>query len=224
VPHAPLITRAELPRYGMTAKFLAQFDVPVLEVQIAAGGALGVMTVRWRRIGEEGWTEPQVSSSRAPWSWSPPDVCGTLTFAAGTYDEGVVYTVDEAGTVTGDGGATGLTATRFDVVEDKIAAATGEAISYLGPRKELALVEWGAEIRAAVGKIVRYELKDLVGFAPTDANVADFQIKDAAREAREYLQAIGAGRINAYGMLDSSSDGKGSGLMVPILSDERAGF
>jgi hypothetical protein len=176
------------------------------------------------RCSEEGWTEPQVSSSRAPWSWSPPDVCGTLTFAAGTYDEGVVYTVDEAGTVTGDGGATGLTATRFDVVEDKIAAATGEAISYLGPRKELALVEWGAEIRAAVGKIVRYELKDLVGFAPTDANVADFQIKDAAREAREYLQAIGAGRINAYGMLDSSSDGKGSGLMVPILSDERAGF
>ncbi len=222
--HAPLITRAELPRYGMAASFLAQFDVPVLEVQIAVGGSLGTMMARWRRRGEEGWTEPQASSSRSPWSWSPPETFATLTFEAATYEEGAVYLVDEAGTVTGEDGATGLTATRYDVVDDKIAAATGEAISYLGPRKELALQEWGAEIRAAVGKIVRYELKDLVGFAPNDANVADFQVKDAAREAREYLKAIGMGRISPYGMVDSSPTGTGNGMPVSITSDEPAGW
>lgn len=222
--HAPLITRAELPRYGMTPSFLAQFDVPVLEVQISVGGALGTMRAAWRRLGEDSWSEPQASSSKAPWSWSPAGTFATLTFAAATYDQGVIYVVDEAGTVTGDDGATGLTATRYDVVEDKIAVSTGEAVSLLGPRKEAAILQWGAEIRAAVGKMVRYELKDYLGFAPNEANVADFQVKDAAREARDYLKDIGSGKIVPYEMVDSSDDGKGAGLMVPILSDERAGF
>lgn len=218
--HAPLITRAKLPRYGLAPEFLAQFDVRPLEVQIVAGGALGTMAARWRALGSDEWSEPVTSSTRAPWGWSPPGAFTALSFAAGTYGEGVFYTVDEAGTVTSTG--TGLTATRYDCVDDAIAAATGEAIMRMRPKKEPSITAWGAEIERAVAMLVRYLLKDLVGFAPTDANVADFQIKDAAREARELFDKVGRGELSPWEMTDSSASGKGNVLTASMESDTPA--
>lgn len=219
--HAPLITRAELPRYGIADDFLSQFNVLPIRVRVAVGGVLGEMAVEWQNAGDEEWGGLRVSSSVSPWSWSPT-ASAVVTFPAGTYPGEAEYLVSESGGVTASSGAPTATAVRYDLVADAMAAATGEALMLMRPRKQPAILSWGAEIRRAVAMLVRYNLKDLVGFAPVEVNVADFQIKDAAVEARRLLERVGRGELDPWEMTDSSASGTGNVLTTSMLSDDPA--
>lgn len=223
--HAPLITRADLLRYGISGEFLAQFDLRPVEVAVDAAGALGTAAVKWRWLGEETYSPAIASSSRAPWLWSPAGSFAVLTFAAGTYVLDSVYTIDEDGTITRTGGAIAtVTATRFDVVEDKIAEKTARALSLMRPRKEPAITSWGADVRGAVAAMVRYGLKDYVGFAPSAAAVGDAQIVTENERAEEFLARIGTGQELPPDMVDSSADGAGAGLMVRATGADSRGW
>lgn len=218
--HAPLITAAELPAFGCPLDFLSQFAVRPFRVRIAAGGVLGSMAVEWQGVGEEDWSSAEVSSSVAPWSWSPLPTA-VVAFAAGTYVGESEYLVDTAGGVTRTtGGLDAVTATRYDLVGNAIAAATNEAVTRMRPRKQPAILSWGADVKRHAAALVKYLLKDGVGFAPMENNSGDFQIKDAAREAREYFDRIGDQGLDPWDMVDSSASGKGNNLLQSIASDD----
>lgn len=219
--HAPFITTAELPRYGIPLEFLSQFDVRPIEVRCEAGGALGTAAFSWRTAGDEDWSNPVLSSTRAPWTWAPTGAYATVTFAAATYSEGSVCTIDEAGAVTGN---SNVTATRYSVVEDEIAEKTARALSLMRPRKDPPITEWGADVRAAVAAMVRYGLKDYVGFAPTAVNVGDAQIVAENERAETFLARIGHGLEQPADITDSSSEGTGRGLMVRATGEDLRGW
>ena len=221
-----LVTRAELVRYGVRDEFIAQFDVLAIEVAIAAGGALGVATVKWRRLGasDSEWSGEFASSPRAPWSWSPSGAFATMTFAAGTYYDGMRYTIDESGAVASADGGSGLTATRYDVVADKIIAVTEEVITRMRPRAQLALASWPAIVKEGVSKIVRYELKDYVGFAPSDTSIGDLQIKDEAQRWRDIFDSIGRGDWTPPDLIDTSGSNLARPLQEPITADDAVGW
>ena len=115
-----------------------------------------------------------------------------------------------------------VTAVRVDLVANAIAAATAEAVTRMRPRKQPDIISWDAAVKRHAAALVRYFLKDGVGFAPEGNNAGDFQIKDAAREAREYFDSIGDQGLDPWEMVDSSASGKGNNLFQSIASDDPA--
>lgn len=223
--HTALITRAEAPRYGIPADFLAQFDVRPIQVLVETAGALGTATFSWRRLGDSDYSAEVTSSPASTWEWSPAGSFAVLTFAPGTYVVDSTYTIDEDGTVTRSGSAINtVTATRFDVVEDKIAEVTDEATDDMQPRYMLPLLEWGAAVKGHAAAWLKYLLKDYLGFAPAGQNPGDQQIADAWMAAREYFRRQGSGQKKSPDIVDSSSTGTGAGLMASVASDEKAGW
>lgn len=223
--HAPLVTRAELPRFGVASDFLSQFDVRAIEVTADTAGALGTAAFKWRVLGETNWSAVVTSSPSAPWSWSPPESFAVLTFASGTYTTTATYTVDESGTVTRSGaGPDTLTATRFDQVDDAIAAATEQSVDYMRPRVKPPLLAWGSAVKQAVADVAKYVLKSAVGMSAGDASVGDANIRLRYEDAIVYLKSIGRGDRLPPDIEDSSTGGVGAGLMVGIASDAVAGW
>ena len=223
--HTPLVTRAELPRYGVPSDFLAQFDVRPLEIQIVTGGALGTMTARWRPLGESAWSAVLTSSPRTPWAITPARSFADLSFATGVYIASSLYTVDEAGTITRTLGAIDtLTATRFDVVEINIAAVTAQAVDFMQPRMTAPLLTWGDAVKKNAASWLKYLLKSDVGMAPGQGAVGDENVRLQFEDAQLYFRNIGRGDKKPTDITDSSSGGLGAGLMVSIASDEKAGW
>ena len=223
--HDPLVTRAELPRFGVPADFLGQFDVRPIQVAVETAGALGTAAFKWRALGETRWSAVVTSSSRAPWAWSPAKAFAVVTFAAGTYATTATYTIDEAGTVTRSGtGPDTITATRYDQVDDAIAAATEQSLDLMQPRVRPPLTAWGSALKQAVADVVKYILKSAVGMAAGDNAVGDANIRLRYDDAIAYLRRIGQGERLPPDIEDSSTSGRGAGLMVGIASNERAGF
>ena len=225
MPHPPLITRAELPRYGVPSGFLAQFDVRPLQVSVDTAGALGVAAFKWRRLGESSWSQPVTSSPRGPWSWSPDRSFAVITFAAGAYVTTSTYTIDEDGTVTRSGaGVDTVTATRWDAVEVNIATVTDKATSKMQPRYTLPLREWGDAVKKSAAQWVKWLLKGDVGLAPAAIAAGDENIILDGQSAMAYFDELGQGEGKSPEITDSSSTGRGAGLMVGIASDAKAGF
>jgi len=228
VAHSPLLTRAELPRYGVDSAFLATFDVRPIQVGIDTAGALGTMAVKWRFLGDTGWSAAVTSSSRAPWAWSPPGpdrAFAAVTFAAGTYATTATYTIDEDGTVTRSGaGPDTVTAERWDTVDNTVASVTDRATSAMQPRYTLPLTAWGDGVKRAAADWIKYELKSEVGMSAGDNNVGDANIRLRYEDALAYFRRLGAGPDKSPDITDSSSAGTGAGLMVAIASDDKAGW
>lgn len=223
--HADLVTRAELPRYGVASDFLAQFDVRPVQVAVDVAGALGTAAFKWRFAGETVYSAVVTSSSAAPWSWSPANSLAVISFGAGSYVTTSVYTINEAGTVTRAGiGIDTVTATRFDVVADAIDSATEMLVDLCQPRMTLPLLTWGAALKQACADVVRYLLKSSVGMSSGDNNVGDANIRLRYDDALGYCKRIGEGPRKPPDITDSSSGGAGRGLMVAIDSDDVAGW
>src|SRR4051812_49545522 len=86
VTQAPLITAADLLRFGASSDFLEQFRPRQLTVLMVAGGALGAATFQWKRIDEEHYSATIYSEAGAAWSVTLPDLAyATLAFAAGGF-------------------------------------------------------------------------------------------------------------------------------------------
>lgn len=223
--HVPLLTRAELPQYGLDEEFLAQFDVRPIQLTAETAGALGTAAFKWRLLGDEEWSPPRTSSPRAPWEWSPPRSFCALAFAAGTYTTTAIYTIDEDGTVTRSGaGPDTITASRWDPVATARASVTDRATSAMQPRYVLPLLAWGDGVKRAAADWLKYELKSDVGMAPALGAVGDENIRLRYEDAVKYFKALGAGPDKSRDITDSSASGRGGGLMVKIASDEKAGF
>jgi hypothetical protein len=63
VAHTALVTRAELPRFGVPTDFLSQFDKRPIEVSVYTAGALGTAAFKWRRLGESSWSAAVTTST-----------------------------------------------------------------------------------------------------------------------------------------------------------------
>lgn len=225
MPHADLVTRAELPRFGVASGFLSQFDVRPIQVTADTAGALGSAAFKWRFLGETSWSPPVTSSTLAPWSWSPSDSFSVLTFGAGTYATTAIYTVDESGAVTRSGsGPDTVTATRFDMVANAVSTATEQLVDLLQPRCTLPLLGWGAWLKQACADVAKYILKSAVGMSAGEASVGDANIRLRYDDAIASAKRVGTGERKPPDIVDSSSGGKGAGLMVGIASNEKAGF
>lgn len=223
--HVDLVTRAELPRFGIDAGFLAQFDVRGIQVTADTGGALGTATFKWRYVGDSTYSQVTLSSSVAPWSWSPADSFAVVTFATGTYTTTATYTIDEAGTVTRSGaGPDTVTATRYDVVADAIDSVTDRFTAAMQPRYTLPLTAWGNGVKSAVADWIKYELKSHVGMSSGENNVGDANVRLRYEDAQIYAKRLGAGPDKSPDITDSSTSGTGAGLMVAIESDDLAGW
>lgn len=223
--HADLVTRAELPQFGVAPEFLEQFTVRPIQVQIVTAGALGTMTAKWRPLGETVYSETVASSSLGPWSWSPAQSSAVIAFASGVYVASSIYTIDEAGTVTiSGGGIATVTASRYDLVAKSITSQTQKAVDLMQPRITPPLTAWGSGIKNAVASMVLYDLKSAVGLASGSAAVGDDNIRLRYMDAVDYLQRIGRGDRKPPDVADSSSGGAGAGLMVAVASDDLAGW
>ena len=206
MPHTPLVTRVEMPRYGVSTDFLGQFDVRPLEVKIETGGALGTAVMRWRKLGESVWSAALKSSPRAPWTWSPARAGADITFAAGTYVLNSTYTIDEAGNVsTAGGGIDAVTAARFDEVELETQAVSDEATDLLQPRYVLPLVSWGATVKRHAAIWIRWRLKARLGMSPEKVAVGDDLVIAEGEASREYFRFQGMAQSKSAEIVDSSS-------------------
>lgn len=222
--HAPLLTRDEAPEYGINADFLAQFEVRAIEVGVAALGALGVATFRWRRLGETNWSPTVKSSPRAPWKWQPAGSFATLVFAAATYATTATYTIDEDGTVVRSGaGPDAITATRWDAFDKAAETVTEKALDLLQDLVVLPLVSWGAGIKGAAADWIKYELKSGVGMAPGPAATGDENIRLRYEDAVHYFTRLGRGDKKPPDLIDSSREAFG-GLKVRSAFDDDRGW
>jgi hypothetical protein len=228
--HALLLTRAELPAYGIPRSLLAQFDVRPIQVTADTVGALGTATFKWRFLGDSDWSAVRASSPTGPWSWEPDgDGSGeshaTVTFTAGTYTSTAVYTIDEAGTVTRSGaGPDTVTAERVDAVAIESQSVSNEATDLCQPRYTLPLLAWGDAFKRNAANWIKWRLKGRVGMAAGDSALGDQNVIVEGQAAMLFFKRQGEGDKKSAEVTDSSSAGTGAGLMVRIASDDKAGW
>jgi hypothetical protein len=82
------------------------------------------------------------------------------------------------------------------------------------------LIAWGDDIKQKAADLLMYELKSWLGLAPQEAAVGDENVIIRAQLAREYFDAIGDGKIDPPGLVDSSADGAAGGAISPVESDD----
>jgi phage gp36-like protein len=82
-------------------------------------------------------------------------------------------------------------------------AASAEADSYLGNQYTLPITVFGSDIKAAVCKIAVYEFLSVRGLNPEPGS-ADGNVRDRAKDARAWLQMVGAGKATPTGIVDST--------------------
>lgn len=223
--HALLVTVAELSHFGITAKVRARFRLRTLQIQIAAAGALGTMTFKWRALGDVDWSYVEQSSPAASFEFHLTDGFAVVTFGAGSYLVDSIYTINEAGTVTRTGGAIDtVTATRYDVLEQKCQAATDMAIEWMKPEVKPPLISWGQSVRENCANVVKYLLLSYPGMAPTDAAVGDSNVRLQFEDARTWFQRIGKGYPEPEDLVDSSTDAKPGHKFPAPVSDEKTGW
>jgi hypothetical protein len=212
----------ELEQYGLSYEFLQQFAPRPVEVQVTTGGVLGAMQIAWRFLGAVNYGDPKKSTSGSTWAPRLSDVYADVTFPAGTYVQGAVYVIDEAGAVTTPGGSPAITAARFDLRKTITKSVSDEALARMSVEPPVFAV--GDDVKGAVGRIAAYELKSVLGLAPTGAAIGDENLLVRATQARQYLDDIGARKITTPGLVDSSDEAAVGAGLFDAESDEPRGW
>lgn len=224
-PTDPLVTVAELPRYGVPSAFVEQFRPRRIQVKIYTGGALGTMAYVWRPVGEDDYTNTEVTSDPgSTWESTIEAAFCTLTFAAGTYVVNTTYTVAVDGTVTdGVGAISGVTATRFDLRSTAVSAATNEALALMRDGVTLPLTAWGDDVKMHCASLAHEHLKASKGFTANQAGAGDENAIARALAARRYFADIGQSGIIPPGITDSATAADGP-IFGTITSDDARGW
>lgn len=84
-----------------------------------------------------------------------------------------------------------------------IQSASDEASSYLANQYELPILAWGNDVKGVVSKIAAYEFLSVRGLNP-DGSASDQNVKDRAKDARQWLQMVGQGKATPVGIQDST--------------------
>jgi hypothetical protein len=211
----------ELEQFGLSYEFLDQFVPRPVEVEVIVGGALGVAQFAWRNQGAPDYGNPRQSQAAAPWQTRLSDVFADVTFTAGTYVANEVYTIDEIGNVTHTGTGPAITAARFDQRLAITKAVSLEALSRMAPNVTPPVYAVGDEIKLKVAAIVAYELKSTKGLAPLPTEVGDNNLLVRAKEARDYLDAIGDSDQTPQGVVDSTPTTQTDDLFAAVSDDPR---
>lgn len=216
-PPDPLVTVAELPRYGVPASFLEQFRPRTIEVKIETAGALGTMRIVWRPKGTDDYTnDPIPSDPGATWEFTIEDAFASLTFAAGSYVDETVYTIAVDGTVTNGAGAiAGVTAERFDMRSIAVLAATSEAHKLMADGITPPLTAWGDDVKMHAAGIAYEHLKFGRGFTANGAGVGDENVVLRAQNGRRFFADIGASGLPPHGITDSAPSEDGPIMHYP---------
>src|SRR3954470_15263936 len=214
VTQAPLITAADLLRFGASSDFLEQFRPRQLTVLMVAGGPLGAATFQWKRIDEEHYSATIYSEAGAAWSVTLPDLAyATLTFAAGAYVPNTAYSVGSLGIVLpGTGAFDGITATRLDLIADACLSATKKAATWIQPRVVSPVLSVGEDIKQWIADIAKYGLRSRNGLTPPGAGAGDDNDRLRAVDAEKNLKLIGQSTDRPYELVDSSGTTEGAGL------------
>lgn len=102
--------------------------------------------------------------------------------------------------------------------------ASAEADGFLGNQWKLPLTAWGTDLKAAVCKIAVYEFLSVRGLSPEPGS-PDGNIKDRAKDARKWLEMVGAGTITPTGIQDSTPNTPGTpGFDVEVVSSSQRGW
>jgi hypothetical protein len=224
VAQLPLITPAELLRFGASSDFLEQFKARPLSIIIVDAGALGAMTFQWKRQGEDNYSATIYSEAGSSWASELPDTaCATLTFGAGSYVANTTYLVSSTGTVTpGAGAFAGLSATRRDLVSDKCLSATKKAVTWMQPRVVPPVLSVGEDIKEWIADIAKYALRSRDGLTPPGAGAGDDNDRLRAVDAEKNLKLIGQSTDRPQDLIDSSPSSEGAGFNAyPVGGDLR---
>lgn len=216
----------ELEQYGLSAEFLEQFVPRPVALVVIVGGALGVAQFAWKKQDAPDYGNPRTSQAGATWSTRLSDVFIDVVFPAGAYVQDEVYTIAEDGTVAVQAGGTGpagVTASRYDLRKTVTKAVSLEAVSRMSPTVTPPVFAVGEDIKAKVAAIVAYELKSITGLAPLPTEVGDNNLLLRAKEARDYLDAIGDGEQTPQGVQDSTPATQ-VGNLFATQSDDRRGW
>ena len=219
VPPDLLINPSEVVRYGVPSAFAAQFAVRAIEVQILAGGNLGAMTFTWRKKGEQYWNATPISTSAGmAWSYTIDAVFADLTWTDQVFVATTVYTIDEAGTVTG---GAGLAAVRWSKVQIACSATTAEIMQLWRDAVKPPVTSWSDAVRTHAAAMVHAWLKVSVGITAEKAGEGDKLVFDRDALARAFFVDIGEnGRPDD--LIDSSPTADGPMFAAyPVGDDDR---
>lgn len=225
--HAQLVTVAQLPRYGVAGQFLSGFALVPIVVAIDTAGALGTMTIKWKRIGDTAYSEVIYSPAGSTWTVDLDSVTGraagrancSIVFAAGTYVASSTYTVALDGTIARAGSAIDtVTASRYDLREIACDACTEEAIGMMGDAITPPLTAWGDDIKRRTADMVHLMLRRAKGMAPGGSGAAggDDDVLAADAEARAYFVGIGKAKKTPPSVVDSSAVSYGPIYRDPV--------
>jgi hypothetical protein len=213
-PPDPLVSVAELPRYGVPAAFLAGFRVQALEVTITTAGVLGVMGFAWRNRGESDYSGEILSAPGPSWVFGLDEAFAMLTFAPAVYVIGATYIIGADGTVAG--GAGELVASRYDLPANLCSAKTDEALTLMRSAVTPPLVSWGDAVRNHAAALVYAALKRARGATPaTSGGDGDQNVFEAERRALAFFIGIGEGG-KPDSIIDTSSSTSGPMFRSPV--------
>ncbi len=218
-----LITPAELGSYGADSDFREQFTLRAIKIVITTPGALGTMAFTWQIVGDDNVSNPVPSEAGAPWPYELRSRAWcTLTFADGAYAANATYTVSRTGVVSGPDSL--ITATRRDVLTDLCSEVTSEGVALMACNRIVPPVTSpGPAVKGALGRIVVYRAKSLIGLTPGDAGSGDGNIIKLADDALKFLSGIGANNNRPPDLIDSSP-GTGAGIPLLPCSDDLRGW
>lgn len=229
-PPDPLVAPEELSQWGVPAPFLSQFRLRPFEVQISRGGVLGVMAVRFRMAGDDGWSSDEVmSDGGASWvvaiddafAQSAPATFAVLTFPAGAYGEETTYVVGADGSVTtGDGALAGPSSVRTYLPARGCSAVTAEALQLMQNAIKPPLTAWPDSFKRHGAAMVHAFLKRSRGSTSGTDN-GDDVIYAAEALARDFFIMVNENGAPP-GTEDSSVPEESSLITAyPLGTDER---
>jgi hypothetical protein len=219
-PPDNLVEPSVLTRFGVPGSFLAQFAPRSFQVVIEVSGTLGTMAISWRQSSTEVGSDPVISTTGATWTIAIDDFNADLTFAAGSYTATTVYTIDEAGNVTG---GSGLTASRFDLRVNACSSVTTEALALMQDAVRQPLTAWGDDTRSHAAAMVYAWLKRSKGATAIGAGMGDENVFLAEDIGRKFFIGIGQ-RGKPPSISDTSTSSDGPMFAAYPTSDEPRGW
>jgi hypothetical protein len=196
-------------------------------VQIVAGGALGAVSFTWQQQIDSSPGPTIPTEAIVPFGVDLPDpaFC-SLSFGAGTYVQGDIYTVSSTGVVTG-GSGTGvglLAATRFDPRVVACARATSDAVTWMQPRCVPPIISVGQNVAGWLADLALFHLRTRQGMTPAGAGNGDDQKRADYETAVRELKAIGAAQMRPPDLVDSSPGNAGAGFTAMPISGPLVGW
>lgn len=111
-----------------------------------------------------------------------------------------------------------------EILDANCQAVTDEVLGRMAPAVVPPLLAWGSDIKANCARILAYELKSIIGLAPTNVAVGDENLLIRAQQARAWFDAVGAGEIDPQDLIDSSTSTDEGGFAPAVTSDARLGW